>query len=283
MHARSLCGVVALAAVLAPAAALAQSREFARTVRLDSGGELTLHATKGTVRLTAWDRGEVEVRATIEASSWSDTFDSDYARRAVEATTVEVTGDPRAVSIRSNYTGVPTRWSWFGVGREIPKIHYVINAPARVNLRLGIDRSDTELAGFDGRHSLTLDRSELLARDLSGTIQLTIDRGGRSELAAVRGAVDLDADRTDVRIDAIRLESTSHIRADRGDIEVRIPSSQQLRVRADLDRRGSFSSDFPLGRSGRRHDSYVDGEINGGGPELRVRGDRTRIELRRRD
>jgi hypothetical protein len=117
---------------------------------------------------------------------------------------------------------------------------------------------------------------------LSGTIQLTIDRGGRSELMAVRGAVELDADRTDVRIDAMRLESTSRVRVDRGDVEVRIPSSQQLRVRADLDRRGSFGSDFPLGRSGRDY-SHVDGEINGGGPELRLRGDRTRIELRKRD
>jgi hypothetical protein len=279
MRPRTLCGIVALAGLLAPGQALAQSKEFTQTVALDSGGDLTLRAVKGTVRLTAWDRDEVEVRATIEASDW---FDPGYARRTVDATTIDVTGDRRMVSIRSNYEAVPPRWSWFSVGREIPRIHYVINAPAKLNLRLGIDRSDTELAGFDGRHSLTLDRSELLARDLSGTIQLTIDRGGRSELMAVRGAVELDADRTDVRIDAMRLESTSRVRVDRGDVEVRIPSSQQLRVRADLDRRGSFGSDFPLGRSGRDY-SHVDGEINGGGPELRLRGDRTRIELRKRD
>jgi hypothetical protein len=266
-----------------PVPAPAQSKEFTRTVRLDSGGDLSLRTTKGSVRLTAWDRDEVEVKATIEASDWFDGLDPEYARRAVEATTVDVTGDGRAVSIRSNYESVPTRWGWFGVGRETPKIHYVITAPAKLNLRLGIDRSDTELAGFDGRHSLTLDRSELLARDLSGTIQLTIDRGGRSELAALRGAVEVEADRTDVRIDAARLESTSRITVDRGDVEVRIPSSQQLRVRADLDRRGSFRSDFPLGRSSWRRSSYVDGEINGGGPELQLRGDRTHIELRKRD
>lgn len=282
MRSRMLTGTLVLAGLLVAAQAPAQSREFSRTVPLDPGGELTLRATRGSVRLTAWNRNEVEVRAHIEASDWFDSLDPAYARRAVEATTVDISGDRQAVSIRSNYDHIPSRWSWFGVYRETPSIHYVINAPARLNLKLGIDRSDTELAGFEGRMSLDLDRSELSARDLSGAIRLTIDRGGRSQLADVRGAVDVAADRTDVRIDAARLESPSAIRADRGDIELRIPASQRLRVRADLDRRGSFRSDFPLPQSGSRN-SFVEGDINGGGPELTVRGDRTRIELRKRD
>jgi hypothetical protein len=270
-----------VAVLLAPLPAPAQSREFSRTVPLAPGGELILDATKGSVRLSAWNRGEVEIRARIEATTWH-TFDGDYARRAVDATTVDVDAAPRSVMIRSNYDRVPTHRHWLGgASREIPSIHYVIMAPVKINLRLSIDRSNTELRGFDGRLTLDLDRSELRARDLGGEIALTIDRGGRSELTNVRGAIDLDADRTDVSIDAARLDAASRIYADRGEIELRIPATQPLHVRGELRRRGTFRSDFPLSRRG-RYDSEVDGTINGGGPELVVRGDRTTFNLRTR-
>lgn len=249
---------------------------------LEAGGELRLEASKGSVRLAAWDRNEVEVQARIDASNNSWISDADYSRRAVDATTVDVMAGSRSVSIRSNYDAIPTRWQWLGgVSRETPSIHYVIRAPAKVDLRLDLDRSNTELTGFEGRMMLELDRSELDGRNLRGTIDLTIDRGGRSRLANVRGAVVLDADRTDVRIDADQLDATSRIRADRGEIELMIPSSQRLSVRADLARRGSFHSDFPMTRVG-RYDSDVEGTINGGGPALQVRGDRVTFLLRRR-
>jgi hypothetical protein len=270
-----------LGLLLAAPAAIAQSREFSRTVPLAPGGELILDASKGSVQLSAWNRNEVEIRARIEASHWH-TFDSDYSRRAVDAATVDVDATAQSVVVRSNYDRVPARWQWLGgSSREIPDIHYVIMAPAKVNLRLEIDRSNTRLRGFNGRLTLNLDRSELNARDLDGSIDLTIDRGGRSELTNIRGAIDLDADRTDVWIDAAQLESRSRIYADRAEIELRIPASQRLNVRADLQRRGTFQSDFPLVRRG-RFDSQVDGTINGGGPELLVRGDRTRFLLKTR-
>jgi hypothetical protein len=268
--------------MLTSAVARAQTKEFTRTVTLEPGGELRLEASKGSVRLIAWDRNEVEVHARIEASNTSWTSDADYSRRAVEATTVDVVAGSRSVSIRSNYDAIPTHWHWLGgVWRETPSIHYVIRAPAKSDLRLDLDRSNTELTGFEGRMMLDLDRSELDGRNLRGTIDVTIDRGGRSRLTNVRGAVTLDADRTDVRIEADQLDATSRIRADRGEIELMIPPSQRLSVRADLARRGSFHSDFPMTRFG-RSDSDIEGIINGGGPELQVRGDRVTFLLRRR-
>jgi hypothetical protein len=274
--------LVALAVVLTPSLALGQSREFTRTVALEPGGELRLDASKGSVQLSAWNRNEVEVRARIEGSDWLG-LDTDYVKAAVEATTVDVVGESSSVWVRSNYDRVPSRWNWLGgSSREIPSVHYTIRAPANVNLRLDIDRSDTELTGFEGRLVIALDRSELHARDLRGTIDLTIDRGGRSRLTNLRGTVLLDADRTDVEIDAARLDAASRIRSDRSDIEVRIPSTQPLRVRADLNRRGSFRSDFALERRGRR-ETLVEGTINGGGPELTVTGDRTSVLLSKRD
>jgi hypothetical protein len=281
-------GLLLAAALAVPGSAAAQSKEFSRTVSLERGGELILTATKGSVRLTAWDRNEVEVRARIEATEWHAL--GDHARQSVDATTVDVDATPRSVAVRSNYDGVPSYRRWLGGwSREIPSIHYVITAPARVSLRLNIDRSDTELRGFEGRLNLDLDRSELTARDLRGSIDLVIDRGGRSELTNVSGTIALDADRTDVWIDAARLEAASRITADRGDIELHIPSSQALGVRADLGRRGTFRSDLAIARTGdlslprrSRRDSRIEGTINGGGPELLVRGDRTTFLLRSR-
>src|ERR1044071_2224310 len=156
-----LC-VAVLLVVAGPLAA--QSKVFDQTVSLSPGGRLRLDARRGSVRLTAWDRDQGEVHARIEAE---DSWDSGYARRAVEATTVDViTTFKDEVTIRGNYTNVPRDyWLIFGdMGRQ-PSIHYEIRAPKRVDLRLDIDRSNSVISGFEGRFDLEADRSRIDASD----------------------------------------------------------------------------------------------------------------------
>jgi hypothetical protein len=271
---KALC-VLAGVAVAAPA--VAQSKEFAKTVPLPSGGYLGLHATRGSVKLTSWDRNEVEIHARIQAAP---RVNADYARESVDATTVDVTSGARDVRIRSNYDKVPGASSWFsGSWKDVPEIHYDIRAPRKLEIRLDIDRSDAAVRGFEGRVDIASDRSELNLVDVAGRITLEVDRGESSRLENVRGSLRIDGDRTDFDIELARLDDRSSIETDRGNIRIEVPKSQGLTIDADLTRRSDFDADDLTVQKRHGDERRFTADVNGGGPTLIVEADRGRIRL----
>ena len=269
-------------AVACSGAAAAQGREFSQTVALEAGGTLRVTGSKGSMRITGWDRGEVDIRARIEMPEHED---ADYGRRAVEATRIDVTAAAGSVTVATSYDDVPRRdrgasWTRGWGDRTLPDVHYEIRAPRRVALSIDSDRGPAAVSGFEGRFDLVVDRGELQLSDVSGELRLEIDRGDRSRIDRFRGSLAVEADRTDLAIDAVALDRDSRIEADRGDVEVRLPDGSGLTVHTDISRRGDFYTDFPIewSTSDPRHS---EGRINGGGTALTVESDRARIELRR--
>jgi hypothetical protein len=279
-------------AVSTLAVAGAQERTFEETVALESGGSLSLETSRGSVRVTSWDRPNVEIRARIEAPS---EVDGDYALEIVEATRIDVHGGGRAVDIRTDFSDVPRR-GLVDRRRTLPRVHYDIRAPRQLELELDVDRADTTVEGFEGRITLALDRSNVTAQHLSGTIRIALDRGrmragdidgqvvleldrsNRVMLAGVRGTLRLDADRTQVTMRGVELTGASALRIDRGNLDLGLVATQALTVDGEMSRRADFVSDLPVamqqtGRSFR-------GTINGGGPELEIAADRSRVRLR---
>lgn len=270
-----LAAILAVALVL-PMPAASQTREFDETVQLNAGGRLRVEGSKGSITITAWDRDEVEIRARIEAS---EDIDADYARRSVDATTVDVTGTSQSVSIRSNYDDVPRRSSfWRGDSRSIPEIHYVIRAPRQLNLFVESDRGPAALTGFDGRITLDADRGDVDLRDLTGEIRIAIDRASETQMSGIRGSFDIEADRTNIRLYDVLIESSSRLEVDRGDVEIAVGASQGLTLRAELSRRASFNSELPVTLSSLDGED-LRGTINGGGPELLIESDRGSVQL----
>ena len=258
----------------------AQTREFNQTVALEAGGSLTFDTDKGSVKLVGWERNEVAVFARIEAPE--DT-DADYARRAVEAARIDISGDNRARIIHSNFDNVPNKSEWGGWSRRLPNIHYEIKAPRALTLRLNADRSRVSVAGFTGKFTLETDRSPLEARDLSGDLQIKVDRG-EVRLDGVRGSLSLNTDRTDTRAQALALERDSRVNISRGEAELRIPADQRLSVSARTGRREAFETDFGITTqsfNSNQSERRIEGTINGGGPRLSVEGDRSKVALRR--
>ena len=140
MPGRRACTPLILTAVLAlPAVLAAQTRNFDRTLDLDAGASLTLISEKGSVTLTSWDQERIQIHARIEAP---DGVSADYAREAVDATEIQVTGDRRSLRIAPDYDKVPYERRWFSGGsRSVPPVHFEITAPRRLDLRLDVDRS----------------------------------------------------------------------------------------------------------------------------------------------
>jgi hypothetical protein len=258
-------------------AAVVQSREFRKTVEFNPGGELRLNTDKGTVRLTSWNQNQIEIHARIEPP---ENADADYGRRAVEAARVEVLGDARSLTIRSNFDDVPIKGGDQGNSRSLPDIHYEIRAPRNLNLDLSADRCKVEVKGLAGRLNFETDRTPLTANDLSGEIRIKMDRG-RATVSGFQGKIDLDTDRTDSQLQAVRIDGDSRLKVGRGECEMRIPDSQGLAVNATLGRREHFYNDFGITLNSLNDRNNIEGVINGGGPRLRIEGDRGTIRLKR--
>lgn len=264
--------------VIAPLkfAAVIQGREFRKTVEFVPGADLRFSTDKGSVRLTSWDQNRVDIYARIEPPERED---ADYGRRAVEAARIDVFGDARSLTIRSNFDDVPYK-AGEGHSRNSPNIHYEIRAPRNLNLDLGADRCKVEVQGFAGRIRIDTDRTPVTASDLSGEIHIKMDRG-KATITRFQGSLDLDTDRTDSQLQAVRIERDSRLNIGRGQCEMRIPDSQGLNLNARLGRREHFYNDFGLTVNSFGDRNNIEGVINGGGPRLTVEGDRGSIHLKR--
>lgn len=250
-----------------------QSREFRRMVEFQPGGQLTIKTDLGSVKLTSWDQNQVEIYARIEPQK--DTS-PEYAARAVEAAKVEVTGDARSLTIRSNFNDVPEE----NYGRRLPNIHYEIRAPRQLNLNVEADRCKVEATGFAGRIKLNTDRTTVGASDLSGEIEVHMDRGNAT-LNGLQGKLSVHTDRTESKLDAIRIEGDSQINIDRGECELRVPDGQGLTLKARNGRRETFQTDFAVATN-TFDKERIEGTINGGGPQLVVNADRGTVRLKRK-
>lgn len=265
-------------ALLVPFTGMAQSKTFNRTVEFTAGGDLHVNTDVGTVRLTSWDRNQVEVVARLEGRTNEHTS-ADYARRAVEATRIEMIGDARSLTIKANYDDVPYESIWGGRNRIIPRIEWEIRAPRRANIDLNVDRSEAEVRGFEGRHRLHSDRTPFRAEDLAGEIRLNIDRGNDSRLTNLRGSLHIEADRTNLTFDRLELTGDSRIQIDRGDLVMGLGNSRGFHLSMNKERRTTFRSDFPITTNG-IYDDKIEGAVNGGGPRLAIQSDRAKIHLR---
>ncbi len=264
--------------VVLSAVSLAQTKNFNRTVDFTPGGDLRVNTDVGTVKITSWERNQVEVIARIEGREHSD-MSADYMRRAVEAIQIEMIGGGNRLTIKANYDDVPYESKWGGKNRVMPRIEWEIRAPHRANLDLDTDRSEAEVRGFDGRHSLKTDRSPLRVEDLAGEIRLDIDRGNQTRLSNIRGSLHIEADRTDLTFERLQLTGDSNVQMDRGKLEMRMAGSQGLHLSMNKERRNSFQSDFPITTSN-FSDDKLEGAINGGGPRLTLQTDRTQVYLK---
>lgn len=255
----------------------AQTKTFEKTTAVNPGGILRFHAERGSVRLEGWDRNEVAVRARIDADSSMSAAD---ARRLVDATEIEfIVSGANDVTVRANYDKVPHFSSIFGDYRRTPNIHYEIRAPRRMDLRLKIDRSDSDIRAFEGRIDLEADRSVIRTADLTGPVRARLDRGGDSSFRTLRGSFDIVGDRTNIHVGVDKLDASSRIQTDRGDINISLARTQGADLQTSLSRRASFDTSLNFQSRVSRRDN-PSGPVNGGGPRLFIQADRGSVRLR---
>jgi hypothetical protein len=229
----------------APAAHAQTAKSVGRAVRLDPRGEVAISTFKGSVEVTTWDRGEVQIDARVE---------SDGTPELVALTDVRIEGGGAHLAIESDYDRAHdwTRRRQLDDVR-LPLVRYRIRVPRAARVTIEDHKSDIRLVGLRG--PLTLDTHK-----------------GRVRIEALEGPIQLSTHKGNVDAGIARLAAHSSFDTHKGTITIRVPPRAGFDLFADLGRRGRL--DGPPMVASVRHDDDDDerysSRVNGGGPRLEL-------------
>jgi hypothetical protein len=249
---------VILALALSAAISAADVKDVNRTVALNGNGLVEIETHKGSIRVSTWDRAEVEIQARIEAETGSI-----MDRRRFDGTEVRIDSSPDSVHIRTYYPD----FAWCCSGDDNgsnPEVRYTVRMPMTARLAIRDHRSDTEVTG------------------LQGALDLFTHRGS-ARVHGLGGALRVDTHRGDIQVDFSSFTANSSVTTYRGTIDLSMPKSSRFDLEADLGRRGGIDTDFTMmSRTIGRRGESMHGTVNGGGPALSIKAERGEVRIHAR-
>lgn len=235
-------------------------KEVHQVVPLDANGELSLTTFKGTVKMTAWDRAEVKLDASIQAGDESSTCGSeDEKAEWVRRTEVRIDTSPGSVRVKSDYDQLTPLGNSLNQCISRPFVNYEIRLPANARVRIADHKSTIQIA------------------DIHGAITIATHKG-KLDLRGIEGPLELDTHKSEGRVAFNKFTQPSQISTHKGDIEVSLPRSGGFELDAKVGRKGELESDFAgTNRTGK---GQYRGSVNGGGPALRLNTFKGHFRLR---
>jgi len=229
----------------------ADSKDIHRAFPLDSRGHVTIDTYKGSIRVTTWDRNEIDIAVRIEE-------DGDVFAQSVTHADVRFDTSPSNVRITSSD-------QWFFLDGVAPLYNYTIHMPRTATLRIKDYKSESEVSDLAAELEVDTYKGSLQLRNFSGGLMVNTYKGDiRAEFSAVTAPV---------RIDTYK-----------GSIDLRMPRDSRFDLNTDLGRHGGDpDNDFArYVRTSNLRDRTRRSQVNGGGPEVRVRSYKGEFRLRAR-
>lgn len=209
------------AALAVPAlAAPVPSKEVERSLPLAPGGRLVLDTYKGSVSITAWDREEASIHATVTPDG-----SCDAAAELVAKTEVRIEGGGNEVRVESDYGALPkVTFSWHDDCGSRPFVAYEIRLPKGASLRVKDYKSRVSADGVAG---------DVEVETYKGVVRLE-HLAGKLEVETYKGDV------------VARFEKVGgEVRAEtyKGEIELVFPKGSRVDLHEKTGRHGRFESD----------------------------------------
>jgi len=295
--AQVLAAACALALAALPAKATID-RVVEKSFSVQPGGALTVRTNGGSIRVESGDVSTVKVVAHERIRASSDAEADDVLKKL--NLTIEQSGnDVSAVAEYEKDFGL--HWNWPPVS-----VSFVVTVPARYSADLKTSGGNIAVTDLDGSLHARTSGGNFKIGKISGEVDCTTS-GGDVSLAEGRAAVHLSSSggsisvghavgptelRTsggNLRIDSI--EGTLVARTSGGDIHAVFKGALKGactldtsggQVRAVVDSNAAFKLDastsggsvdargLTITLDGSRHRSSLSGDVNGGGPELRL-------------
>lgn len=230
--------------------------EFHQTYPLSANGRVSLENLNGGVRITVWDRTDVQVDAVKRA----------YKQERLNDAKIEVSASSEAIRIKTNYPDWNQSFNDDVRGRlnNPAVVDYSITVPRKARLEsIDLVNGSLEVDGVEGDVKASSVNGRLVARGLLGMAKLSTVNGG------------LEA--TFVSLGEARPISLGSVN---GSVVLIIPSDANAIVRAGTVH-GAISNDFGLDV---QHGDYVGhelyGQIGAGGPRIKLGNVNGRIAIK---
>src|SRR6185436_12398713 len=201
-----LSRTLALIAATAGLLAAADSKDIHRTFPLDSRGHVTVDTYKGSIRVSTWDRNEIDVAVRIQE-------DGDVFAQSIKRADVRFDASPSDVRITSD-----NQWSFFLDG-SAPLYHYTIRMPRTASLRIKDYKSESEIT------------------DLAAGLDVNTYKGSM-QLRNFTGGLTVNTYKGEIRADFASITAPTRIETYKGSVELRIPRDSRFDLSTELGRRG---------------------------------------------
>jgi len=229
----------------------ADSKDIHKAFPLDSHGSVTIDTYKGSIHVTTWDRNEVDVSVRIEE-------DGDVFSQSIKRADVRFDASPREVRMKSDS-------EWFFLDGVPPLYQYTVKMPRTASLRIKDYKSESDISDLAADLQFNTYKGSLQLRNFSSGLTANTYKGDiHADFAAVTAPV---------RIDTYK-----------GDIDLRMPRDGKFDLSTESGRRrGDPDSDFArFVRTSNSRDRIHRSQVNGGGPEVRLRSYKGEFRLRAR-
>jgi len=205
-----------LSSLIAAATADARvSEEFHQTYPLVNNGELRLDNINGKVRITTWERAEIQIDAVKRADTQAD----------LDALKIEVAAKPDRIRIHTKYPKLKA--SLWRKG-ESGNVDYELKVPVQINLKeIQCVNAGVEIEGVsgpvnafsvNGRLKVTGLAADSKLESINGTVEATFEKFenvNKVGLKSVNGKLELNLP-SDVNADVSAKSVNGGIHADSG-------------------------------------------------------------------
>lgn len=247
--------------------------DFRQQAPLIAGGSITVENGRGDLRFEGSDTTQV----SVEAHKYFEGSEFDRERWMRE-TRVRVEGDEHHRFIKVEYPEMHFHWGFWNGNRGV---NLIVRVPHQANADLKDNRGHLRVSDIVGRLSVATDRGDVDISNLDGELRV---RGNRGNLnvrdSSIRSGVRVSLDRGSAEMRLKQFAGDSDLEVSRGNLTLTIPQNSVFTLDAERSRRSSFHTDFGVLARGGFNGDRVSGDVNGGGPTLRLRADRGNVWLR---
>ena len=229
--------------------------EFNKVVPLSAQGTFSLDNVNGSVTVTTWTEGKVEIKAV--KSTTKDAENLAKVKIEVESTAASVS--VKTVYPQHNNTGV--------------SVTYDVKVPEGVNLgKVSSVNGKVSLSGPFGKASAGTVNGDIFAEKASGELSFSTTNGD-IEALNVRGMIESDTVNGSIKLSVGALENGIKAETVNGSITLQLSPVQELNadLRAETVN-GSISLDFPVTLQGLSKTKHtLEGKFGNGGPLISLK------------
>jgi hypothetical protein len=275
MHVRSTIIIPAIALALftlTPAALFAAEGTFDKTVTVNGGATLAISTGAGYIHITPGPAGSIHIIGHVHSSNG-------LLSGSAEENVRHVTDNPPIVQNGNNVeVGLHTHYSNVS-------IDYVVTAPSGTSISANSGSGDLNITGLSAPLTASTGSGDILAKNLTGDISLSTGSGeihaqmnsshstraqtgsGSIQLEGVTGGLQAKTGSGDITISG---QPGDNWKLETGSGSVTLNTGHSAFNLDFSTGSGDVHSDPPLTTHGTLNAHHVTGEINGGGPTVRV-------------